>query len=545
MLGLMQQQPLLISSLLTFAARHHGEAEIVSNTVEGARHRYTYRDAEWRARRLARVLEGLGVRTGDRVGTLAWNGYRHYELYFAVSGMGAVIHTINPRLFEPQITYILDHAEDRVLFVDLTFMPLVERLVGQLRHRPTAVVVLTDREHMPAASLPPGVALHAYEELMAAADDGFRWPELDENTAAALCYTSGTTGQPKGVLYSHRSTVLHAYGINLPDVVGLRAVDRALPIVAMFHVNAWGIPYAATMAGAALVFAGPRTDSASLHELIGSERVTYAAAVPTIWLGLLEHLRQTGGRLDGLERICVGGAACPPLLLETLGEEYGVRVNHGWGMTEMSPVGAYNSPKPADQALSGPASHHRRLKQGRPFFGVTLAILDAKGGELPWDGATPGELVAKGPWVCRGYYRDDGAAVDAAGWLHTGDIATIDPDGFVHITDRAKDLIKSGGEWISSIELENIAVGHPDVAEAAVIAARHPRWGERPLLLVVPKPDHTVDPADLLATYQGRVAPWSAPDAALAVPELPHTATGKLLKTALREQYGDYFYRER
>jgi fatty-acyl-CoA synthase len=392
--------------------------------------------------------------------------------------------------------------------------------------------------------LPAGTALHAYEDLLAEADEDFAWPELDENLAAALCYTSGTTGQPKGVLYSHRSTVLHAYGINLPDVIGLRAVDRALPIVAMFHVNAWGIPYAATMAGAALVFAGPRTDGASLHELLTSERVTYAAAVPTVWLGLLEHLRQTGGRLDGLERICVGGAACPQLLLETLGEEYGVRVNQGWGMTEMSPVGSYNSPKPARCEVSASSPTPIGLKQGRPFFGVTLGILDANGAEVAWDGATPGELVAKGPWVCRGYYREEAAAFDTKGWLHTGDIATIDTGGFIQITDRAKDLIKSGGEWISSIELENIAVGHPEVAEAAVIAAQHPRWGERPLLLVVPKPGCSLEPADLLAVFQGRVAPWSAPDAALVVPELPHTATGKLLKTALRERYGGYYLRE-
>src|SRR4051812_38882966 len=449
MRGLMQRQPLLVSSILTFAARHHGAGEVVSNAVDGGRHRYAYREAERRARRLARALERLGVRASDRVGTLAWNGYRHYELYFAVSGMGAVIHTINPRLFEPQIAHIVDHAEDRVLFVDLTFVPLVERLLGQLRHRPLAVVVMTDREHMPEPALPPGTALHAYEDLLDEADNDFAWPELDENTASALCYTSGTTGQPKGVLYSHRSTVLHAYGINLPDVIGLRAVDRALPIVAMFHVNAWGIPYAATMAGAALVLAGPRTDGASLHELITSERVTYAAAVPTVWLGLLEHLRRTGGRLDGLERICVGGAACPQLLLETLGEEYGVRVNQGWGMTEMSPVGSYNSPKPARCEVSASSPTPIGLKQGRPFFGVTLGILDANGAEVAWDGATPGELVAKGPWVCRGYYREEAAALDTKGWLHTGDIATIDTGGFIQITDRAKDLIKSGGECIS------------------------------------------------------------------------------------------------
>ncbi len=481
---------------------------------------------------------------GDRIGTLAWNGYRHYELYYAVSGMGAVIHTINPRLFEAQIAYIIDHAEDRILFVDLTFVPLVLRLVDQVRHRPAAVVVMTDPEHMPDLALPAGVSLHAYEDLVEGADDGFQWPELDEREAAALCYTSGTTGQPKGVLYSHRSTVLHAYGINQPDVFGLRAVDRALPIVPMFHVNAWGIPHAATMAGATLVLAGAQTDPASLHQLIESEGVTFAAAVPTVWLGLIEHLRRTGGRLDGLERLCVGGSACPQLLLETLGDEYGVRVSQGWGMTEMSPVGAYNSPKRPDRDLRGPASLGLRLKQGRPFFGVTLGILDATGAEAPWDGITQGELVARGPWVCRSYFREDDAAVDAAGWLRTGDIATIDSDGFVQITDRAKDLIRSGGEWISSLELENIAVGHPDVAEAAVIAARHPRWGERPLLLAVARPGRDPDPVSILSVFSGRVAAWTVPDAAVIVQELPHTATGKLLKTALREQFGDYYVRD-
>ena len=540
MLGLMQQQPLLISSLLTSAARHHGAAEIVSNTVEGPRHRYTYRDAERRARCLARALERLGVQQGDRVGTLAWNGYRHYELYFAVSGMGAVIHTINPRLFDEQIVHIVEHAEDRVLFVDLTFLPLVERLLGQSCHRPAAVVVMTDAGHMAEPSLPAGVALHAYEDLLADAGEDFVWPELDENSAAALCYTSGTTGHPKGVLYSHRSAILHTYAINLPDALGLRAADRALPIAAMFHVNAWGIPYAATMVGAALIFAGARTDGASLHELITSERVTYASAVPTVWLGLVQHLEQDGGRLDGLERICVGGAACPQRLLDTLGDRYGVRINQGWGMTEMSPVGTYNNPA-AMRGKPGVPSNRRRLQQGRALFGVDLRIVDGEGCDLPWDGATAGELLVRGPWICRRYYRADRDATDADGWFHTGDIATIDPDGYLQITDRSKDLIKSGGEWISSIELENIAVGHPNVAEAAVIAARHPYWDERPLLLVVPKPGRDVDAAEVLAQFAGKVAHLAVPDAVLVVAELPHTATGKLLKTALRERYGDYY----
>jgi fatty-acyl-CoA synthase len=547
MLGLMQQRPLLVSSLLTFAARHHAAGEIVSNTLEGPRHRCTYADLERRARRLARALQRLGVRPSGRVGTLAWNGYRHLELYHAVAGMGAVLHTINPRLFEEQIAYIVDHAEDRLLFVDPTFVPLVEALLPKLAHRPAAVVVMSDRAHLPSVRLPVGMDLHVYEDLLAEADEDHAWPELDENTAAGLCYTSGTTGHPKGVLYSHRSIVLHSYALNLPDAVGLRAVDRALPIVAMFHVNAWGIPHAATMTGAALVFAGNRLDGESLHRLIVEERVTYAAAVPTVWLGLLDHLRRTGGRVDGLQRICVGGAACPEVLLEAFGEEYGVRVHQGWGMTEMSPVGTYNSPKPANAHLTGRDAYPQRLKQGRALFGVDLKLVDAEGAELPWDGATPGELLARGPWVCSGYYPGSGTAApasacDAAGWLRTGDVATIDPDGYVQITDRAKDLIKSGGEWISSIELENIAVGHPDVAEAAVIAARHPRWGERPLLLLVPKAGRTVEPASVLALlFEGRVAAWAAPDAALVVPDLPHTATGKLLKSALRERYADHY----
>ena len=541
MLGLMQEQPLLISSLLRFAARHHGHAEIVSNTVEGPRHRYTYRDAECRARLLARAIERLGVCRGDRVGTLAWNGYRHYELYFAVSGIGAVIHTINPRLFEAQITYIIDHAEDRVLFVDLTFVPLLERVLGDLDRPPATVVMMTDRQHLPKVMLPPGVALHAYEDLLAEADDGFVWPTLDENTAAALCYTSGTTGPPKGVLYSHRSTVLHAYSINLADVIGLRASDRALPIVAMFHVNAWGIPYAATMVGATLVLAGARTDGASLHDLIVSERVTYAAAVPTVWLGLLQHLGQHGATLEPLQRICVGGAACPQLLLEALGGKYGVEVDHGWGMTEMIPVGTYNRPKRAPDDPGEADTHRRRLKQGRAHFGVDMRIVDAAGCELPWDGTTSGELLVRGPSICRRYFRAAEDATDADGWFRTGDIATIDPHGFLLITDRSKDLIKSGGEWISSIELENIAIGHPDVAEAAVIAARHPRWDERPLLLVVPRPGCALDITMVLALFEGKVAPHVVPDAGLVVDGLPHSATGKLLKTVLRERYGDYY----
>ncbi|MGD9507516.1 MAG: long-chain-fatty-acid--CoA ligase [Geminicoccaceae bacterium] len=543
MLGLMQQQPLMISSLLQFAARHHGDAPIISNMREGGRHRYTYRHAERRARRLAAALGWLGVQPGDRVGTLAWNGYRHLELYFAVPGMGAILHTINPRLYEDQIAYIIEDAEDRVLVAEPDLVPMVERVAGRLRRFPETIVVLTDRAHLPAASLPDGIALHAYEELLDTVQDGFAWPELDENRASGLCYTSGTTGHPKGVLYSHRSTVLQSLACSLPDVFGLRAVDRVLPVVAMFHVNGWCLPYAATMVGAGLVLAGARTDGASLHELIESERVTFAAAVPTVWLDLVQHLRASGGRVDGLERICVGGSACPQALLEALHEDYGIEVAQGWGMTETMSAGAYNGPKPPVAGSDGPAAAVR-LKQGRALFGTDLRIVDPNGRDLPWDGTTAGELLVRGPRVCRSYYRAEQDAVDADGWFHTGDIATIDADAYIQITDRAKDLIKSGGEWISSIELENIAMSHPDVAEAAVIAARHPRWDERPLLLVVPRAGREPHVEALLEWYQGRVAPWSIPDTALIVGELPHTATGKLLKTALRERYADHYLRE-
>ena len=540
MLGLMQRQPLTISSLLSHAARHHGEGEIVSSTVEGPRHRYTWRDAERRARRLARALDGLGVRRGDRVGTLAWNGYRHLELYFAVPGMGAVLHTVNPRLFEDQIAFIVEDAGDRVLFAEASFVPLVERFLARLHRRPRALVLLCDREHLPEIALPPGMELHAYEDLLAGAPDDYAWPELDEETASGLCYTSGTTGHPKGVLYSHRSTVLQAMAGNLADVFGLRAVDRVLPVVAMFHVNAWCLPYAAAMVGAALILAGPKTDGASLHELIEAERVTFAAAVPTVWLGLVQHLRDSVGRIDGLERACVGGAACPAALLQALRDEYGVEVAQGWGMTETSSASAYNRPKPADAALAGADVEVLRLKQGRAMYGIDYRIVDAAGADLPWDGTVAGELLVRGPRVCRAYYRAGRDAVDRDGWFHTGDIVTIDPSGYVQITDRAKDLIKSGGEWISSIELENVAMSHPDVAEAAVIAAKHPKWDERPLLLVVARPGHHPEPQALLDWYRERVAPWQMPDAALVVPDLPHTATGKLLKTALRARYATY-----
>ncbi len=541
MLGLMQSKGLLISSLLTHAARHHAAAEVVSKTVEGAIHRYTYADVERRARRLVRVLAGLGVKPGDRVATLAWNGHRHLEIYYAASGMGAICHTVNPRLHPDDIGYILNHADDVVLFADTSFAQLVAELAPRFPASLRAVVMMTEPELMPEVALPGAVKLLCYEDVMAGADEDFVWPAFDENTASGLCYTSGTTGRPRGVLYSHRSTVLHAFGVNMAGALGFKATDRVLPVVPMFHVNAWGIPHAAPMAGAALVMPGRHLDGKSLAELMNQERVTMSAGVPTVWLGLLQHLRASGERLATVKRIMTGGSATPPVLVEAFGDEYGVDMQQGWGMTEVSPVGTYNTPKPAQAGLDKQARYAHALKQGRVLYGVDMKIVDGDGAELPWDGRAFGDLKVRGFWIISGYFGEpEGSALDADGWFATGDVATIDPDGFMEITDRSKDVIKSGGEWISSITLENIAVSHPDVAEAAVIAATHPKWDERPLLIVTPKPGHSIDPAAVMATYEGKVAKWWLPDAVLVVDDLPHTATGKLLKTALRTRYKEY-----
>lgn len=541
MMGLMQSHPLMIADVLKRAARHHGTTEIVSKTVEGDLHRYTWAGLEARARRLARVMQGLGVGAHDRVGTLAWNGHRHVEIYYATSGMQAIVHTINPRLHPDDITYIITHAQDGVLMADTSFTALIEQiaphLAGFLRH----VVLMTDEAHMPALKLPAGMQLHCYETLMAAADDDYVWPVFDENTASALCYTSGTTGRPKGVLYSHRSTLLHAYAMSMTNALGLRATDRMLPVVPMFHVNAWGTPYIAAMTGAALVMPGRHLDGASLTELMNGERVTMSAGVPTVWLGLLQHLRASGARLETVERLMTGGSACPPLLIEAFGREYGVQMEHGWGMTELSPVGTYNAPKAAQLGQTREEREHFTLKQGRVLCGIDMKIVGDDGAELPWDGVAFGDLKVRGPWVTSAYYGDaPGSALDEDGWFATGDVATIDPDGFMLITDRSKDVIKSGGEWISSIELENIALSHPDVAEAAVVAARHAKWDERPLLLVVAKPGATLDPAAVLSVYEGRVPKWWLPDAVVVVDELPHTATGKLQKNVLRAKYWEH-----
>jgi 3-(methylthio)propionyl---CoA ligase len=537
MQGLMMDVPLLISSLIRHADRYHGDAEIVSRTVEGPIHRYTYRDAHARARRLARALSRLGIAPGVRIGTLAWNGYRHFELYYAVSGMGAITHTINPRLFHDQLAYIIDHAEDKIVFFDLTFAALVEQLAGLckgVKHW----VAMTDREHLPQKAVP---GLLCYEDLLVAESDEFDWPVFDENTAAGLCYTSGTTGNPKGVLFSHRSTILHAFAISLPDNKCLSASSAVLAIVPMFHVNAWGIPYAAPLVGCKLVFPGPALDGASLYQLLESEAVDSTSAVPTVWMNLINYMQQSKVKFSTLKRTTIGGAACPPAMIKTLAEDFGVRVMHGWGMTEMSPVGTLNAPKRKHAGISADARFQLSLKQGRPLYGVDMKIVDGEGNELPRDGKSAGNLLVRGPWILRRYYNDAGGdPLTADGWLPTGDVGTIDADGYLQITDRSKDVIKSGGEWISSIELENIAIGHPAVLEAAVIGVRHPKWDERPLLIVVKRHGTDLTREALLDFYDGKIARWWLPDDVVFVDELPHTATGKLSKRALRERFRDY-----
>ncbi|HSV18150.1 MAG TPA: 3-(methylthio)propionyl-CoA ligase [Casimicrobiaceae bacterium] len=537
MQGLMMTMPLMISSLIRHADRWHGDTEIVSRTIEGPIHRYTYRDAHARSRQLARALLRLRIAPGDRVATLAWNGYRHFELYYGVSGMGAVIHTVNPRLFFEQLVYIIGHAQDRLVFFDLTFAPLVERLAAQCASV-EAWVAMTDRAHMPELVLPN---LLCYEDLLTAESDDYEWPQFDENTACTLCYTSGTTANPKGVLFSHRSTLLHALATAAADVNNYTARSTVLPIVPMFHVNAWGIPYSAPLVGAKLVLPGAGLDGASLYELCEQEKVDCSSGVPTVWFNLIAYLQEHGRKLTTLKRTIIGGAACPPAMIRILRDDYGITVTHGWGMTEMSPIGTINNPKARHAGLDADEAIALASKQGRPLFGVDMKLVDAEGAELPHDGRAAGNLLVRGPWVLARYYREDGAGpLTSDGWLPTGDVGTIDADGYLTITDRSKDMIKSGGEWISSIELENIAMGHPAVAEAAVIGVRHPRWDERPLLVVVRRAGAAVDRGALLAYYEGKVAKWARPDDVVFVDELPHTATGKLSKRTLRERYRDY-----
>jgi acyl-CoA synthetase (AMP-forming)/AMP-acid ligase II len=537
MLGLMQDQPLLISSLIEFAARHHGDAEVVSRRVEGDLHRSTYRQVAARSRQVAGALDRWNLGFSDRVATLAWNGYRHLELYFGVSGSGRVLHTLNPRLAADQVVWIANHAEDRVLCFDMTFLPLIKAIWKQcatVKHW----VALCDEGALPADSGIEGLV--SYEAWIAPQATQYEWPSFDERSAASLCYTSGTTGNPKGALYSHRSTVLHAYGGALPDALNLSARDSILPVVPMFHVNAWGLPYAAAMTGAKLVFPGAALDGKSVYDLIEGERVTMAAGVPTVWLGLLNHMAQGGLRFSTLSRTVIGGSACPPAMIRAFKDQYGVTVLHAWGMTEMSPLGTVCTLKLHQMAGTPEQQMTVLLKQGRAIFGVEMKIVDPEGQELLWDGQSSGDLMVKGPWIISSYFKGEGGNPLVDGWFPTGDVATIDPDGFMQITDRSKDVIKSGGEWISSIDVENIAVAHPAVAMAACIGVRHPKWDERPLLVVVKKPGSEVTREDLLSFYEGKVAKWQVPDDVAFVDAIPLGATGKMQKMKLREQFKDH-----
>lgn len=543
MLGLMQTQPLLISSLIDFAERHHGDGEIVSRRVEGDIHRYTWADVARRSRQLAGTLDAAHLQLGDRVGTLAWNGYRHLELYFGVSGSGRVLHTINPRLHPEQIAWIVNHAEDQVLCFDLTFLPLIQAVHAKC---PTVKrwIALCDADKLPKDSGIPN--LQSYEAWIGKQATAYRWPELDENTASSICYTSGTTGNPKGALYSHKSTILHAYAAALPDVMCMSARDSVLPVVPMFHVNAWGIPYSAALTGCKLVLPGPALDGKSLYELMESEGVTYAAGVPTIWQMLLGHVKTNQLKFSSFKRTVIGGAACPPAMIDTFRDEFGVEVLHAWGMTEMSPLGTLCTLKNKHLAMPAEAQKKIRLKQGRTIFGMDMKIVGGDGQDLPWDGKSYGDLLVRGPWVVRGYFKGEGGnplVQDAEGrsWFPTGDVATIDADGYMQITDRSKDVIKSGGEWISSIDIENIAMAHPAVALAACVGMKHPKWDERPVVVVVRKPGMELTREALLEFYAGKtVAKWQIPDDVVFVEVIPLGATGKMLKTRLREQLKDY-----
>lgn len=539
--GQMMQMPMMISSLVRHAARHAGDTEIVSKRVEGDIHRSNWAQVERRSRQFAQVLDRLGCAAGERIGTLAWNGYRHLEIYYGSSGSERVCHTINPRLFPEQIAWIANDASDALLCFDLNFLPLVEKLAPELksvRH----FVLMTDRAHMPAASNLPG--LLCYDELLDAEDGNYVWPDFDENTASSICYTSGTTGHPKGAVYSHRSTVLHAYASAMPDAMNCSTRDVILPVVPMFHVNAWGIPYSAALVGAKLVFPGPHLDGKSLFELFETEKVTFSAGVPTVWLGLLTYMKANQLKFSSFKRTVIGGSACPPAMMKTLQDDFGVEVIHAWGMTELSPLGTLSKLRSKHEGLPPEAKQRLLEKQGRVIYGVDMAIIDDDGRSLPWDGVASGNLVVRGSWVIGTYFRREESpliSVDGeAGWFPTGDVATIDADGYMQITDRSKDVIKSGGEWISSIDLENIAMAHPAVHEAAAIACKHPKWDERPLLVVVLKPDAKATREEILGFFEGRIAKWQIPDDVVFTADIPHTATGKIQKLKLRDQFKDH-----
>jgi fatty-acyl-CoA synthase len=537
MLGLMQDWPLLLHRIIDHAATFHGERKVVTRSVEGPIVETNYRAIRARALKVAQRLEKDGIRLGDRVATLAWNTWRHLETWYGIAGIGAIYHTVNPRLFPDQIVWIVNHAEDRMMFLDTTFVPLIEKIADRLPSI-ERYVILTDAAHMPQTALKNAVA---YEDWIAEVDGDFAWRQFDENTAAGMCYTSGTTGNPKGVLYSHRSNVLHAMIAVMPDCKGIASRDVVMPVVPLFHANGWSLAFSCPMAGATMVLPGPKMDGASIYELLTTYKVTFTAAVPTVWLMLLQDLEKTGGKLPYLKRVVIGGSACPRAMTKTFQEVYGVEVIHAWGMTEMSPLGSLCTLKPEYAELTGDALLDVQMKQGHPPFGVEMKITDDAGRDLPWDGKTFGRLKVRGPAVAKSYYKGEGSEVFAAdGWFDTGDVATMDEYGYMQITDRSKDVIKSGGEWISSIDLENLAVGHPKVAEAAVIGVSHPKWDERPLLVVVLKKGETATKEELLGFMQGKIAKWWMPDDVAFVTEIPHTATGKIQKTVLRKQFAGY-----
>ncbi|MCR5858779.1 long-chain-fatty-acid--CoA ligase [Mesorhizobium sp. J428] len=537
MLGLMQEWPLVCHKVIDHAARQHGHREIVSRSVEGPIVRTTYKDVRERALKVAQLLARDGFKRSDRIATLAWNTGNHLEAWYGIMGMGGVYHTLNPRLFPEQLVWIMNHAEDQALFVDLTFMPLVEKIAPMVKSL-RKVIVFTDKAHMPASALPDVVA---YEEWLADGDGDFRWVDVEENEASGMCYTSGTTGDPKGVLYSHRSNVIHGMMAAMPDAMGISSRDVILPVVPMFHANAWGLGQSAPMIGAKMVMPGGKMDGASIYELLDTEKVTFSAAVPTVWLMLLQHLEANNLTLPHLNKVVIGGSACPRAITEKFEKNYGVQVIHAWGMTEMSPLGSLCTMKPEYQDLTGEALLDVKQTQGWSPFGVEMKVTDDDDRELPWDGKTFGRLKVRGPAVAKGYYGGAGKEqFDADGWFDTGDVAHINTNGYMQITDRSKDVIKSGGEWISSIELENLAVGHPEVAEAAVIGIAHPKWDERPLLVVVRKPGKEPTKEQILGFMDGKIAKWWMPDDVVFVPEIPHTATGKIQKTTLREHFKGY-----
>jgi len=536
MLGLMQDWPLLLHRIIDHAATYHAGRRIVSRSIEGPIHTTTYSQIRARAKKVAQRLEKDGVKLGDRVATLGWNTWRHLESWYGIVGIGAVYHTVNPRLFPDQIAWIINHAEDRVMMTDLTFVPLLEKLADKLP-RIERYIVFTDAAHMPATTLRNAVP---YEEWIGDVDGDFTWKTFDENTAAGMCYTSGTTGNPKGVLYSHRSNVLHSFAHSNASVLGLSSSDVILPVVPLFHANGWSLAFTAPLSGASIIMPGMKLDGASIYELLNEYKVTCTAGVPTVWLALLQHLEKTGGKLPYLKRVVIGGSASPRAMTKTFQDVYGVNVVHAWGMTEMSPLGSACTLIPEYAALDSEARLDVQQKQGHPPFSVVVKITDDAGRELPWDGKTFGRLKVRGPAVAKAYFKDDSNVLDADGFFDTGDVATMDPHGYMQITDRAKDVIKSGGEWISSIDLENLAIGHPSVAEAAVVGVKHPKWDERPLLVIVLKQGESASRDDILAFMRGKIANWWMPDDVVFVKDIPHTATGKILKTALREQFRDY-----